>query len=304
MKLKELHALMQDIAPFPWPKVDLEQYPTGPHLASRLLFAIDSSYDELAGRTVVDLGCGTAMLSIGAALLGSRHVVAVDIDPDAVEVAADNVAQFEDPLPIDFILADVRHLSHQLPRLRADVVIMNPPFGTKLKGADMAFLRAAFSVATTSVYSLHKSSTREFIAKTAKRDLGASSAEVLAMLRYDLPPTMKFHRQKSVDIEVDLWRFQVGEAAASRRNADTEVYSTAPAATPLASQVTRGSAVGGRHKTRGMGGRRHHHYDAGPYGGRQGGRSGREEREGEVEGTSDEEGEDEEEGPREEGEEQ
>ncbi|GIL76697.1 hypothetical protein Vretimale_8826 [Volvox reticuliferus] len=205
---------------------------------------------------------------------------------------------------IDFILADVRHLSHQLPRLRADVVIMNPPFGTKLKGADMAFLRAAFSVATTSVYSLHKSSTREFIAKTAKRDLGASSAEVLAMLRYDLPPTMKFHRQKSVDIEVDLWRFQVGEAAASRRNADTEVYSTAPAATPLASQVTRGSAVGGRHKTRGMGGRRHHHYDAGPYGGRQGGRSGREEREGEVEGTSDEEGEDEEEGPREEGEEQ
>ncbi|GIL76698.1 hypothetical protein Vretifemale_6291 [Volvox reticuliferus] len=95
---------------------------------------------------------------------------------------------------IDFILADVRHLSHQLPRLRADVVIMNPPFGTKLKGADMAFLRAAFSVATTSVYSLHKSSTREFIAKTAKRDLGASSAEVLAMLRYDLPPTMKFHR--------------------------------------------------------------------------------------------------------------
>ncbi|GIL55813.1 hypothetical protein Vafri_11173 [Volvox africanus] len=264
MKLKELHALMQDIAPFSCPKVDLEQYPTGPHLASRLLFAVDSSYDELAGRTVVDLGCGTAMLSIGAALLGSCHVAAVDIDPDALEVAAENVAQFEDPLPIDFILADVRHLSNQLPRLRADVVIMNPPFGTKQKGADLAFLRAAFSVATTSVYSLHKSSTREFIAKTAKRDLGASSAEVLAQLRYDLPATMKFHRQKSVDIEVDLWRFEVGEAAASRRSADTGVCSTASIATPPASLATRGLA-GGQHAIRRAGGHQHHHHDAEPY---------------------------------------
>ncbi|GIL55814.1 hypothetical protein Vafri_11173 [Volvox africanus] len=204
------------------------------------------------------------MLSIGAALLGSCHVAAVDIDPDALEVAAENVAQFEDPLPIDFILADVRHLSNQLPRLRADVVIMNPPFGTKQKGADLAFLRAAFSVATTSVYSLHKSSTREFIAKTAKRDLGASSAEVLAQLRYDLPATMKFHRQKSVDIEVDLWRFEVGEAAASRRSADTGVCSTASIATPPASLATRGLA-GGQHAIRRAGGHQHHHHDAEPY---------------------------------------
>ncbi|KAG2489136.1 hypothetical protein HYH03_012362 [Edaphochlamys debaryana] len=216
MKLKELHALMQDIAPFARPKVELEQYPTGPHLASRLLFAVDSSYDEFAGRTVVDLGCGTAMLSIGAALLGARHVVGVDVDPEALAQAADNAAQFEDeegrPLPIDLLLADVRGLPGVLPLLRADTVIMNPPFGTKQKGVDMAFLRAAFSVSRGSVYSLHKSSTREFIAKTAKRELGASSAEVLAQLRYDLPATMKFHKQKSVDIEVDLWRFEVGEA--------------------------------------------------------------------------------------------
>ncbi|EFJ44537.1 hypothetical protein VOLCADRAFT_106378 [Volvox carteri f. nagariensis] len=210
MKLKELHALMQDIAPFPNPKVELEQYPTGPHLASQLLFAVDSSYDELAGSTVVDLGCGTAMLSIGAALLGSRHVLGLDIDAEALEVAGENAAQYEEPLPIDFLLADVRQLPRQLPRLRADVVIMNPPFGTKQKGVDLAFLRSAFHIATTSIYSLHKSSTREFIAKTAKRELGAGSAEVVAQLRYDLPATMKFHKQKSVDIEVDLWRFQVG----------------------------------------------------------------------------------------------
>ena len=43
----------------------------------------------------------------------------------------------------------------------------------------------------------------------ACRQLGASSADVLAELRYDLPATMRFHKQKSVDIEVDLWRFEV-----------------------------------------------------------------------------------------------
>lgn len=38
-----------------------------------------------------------------------------------------------------------------------------------LQGVDMVFLRAAFRVSTHTVYSLHKSSTRDFIAKTAKR---------------------------------------------------------------------------------------------------------------------------------------
>ncbi|PNW80268.1 hypothetical protein CHLRE_08g384700v5 [Chlamydomonas reinhardtii] len=216
MKLKELHALMQDIAPFRRAKTELEQYPTGPHLASRLLFTVDNSYDEFAGRTVADLGCGTAMLSIGAALLGARHVVGVDIDPDALEVAAENIQEVaggeEEGLPIDLVLADVRALPLTQPLLQADTVIMNPPFGTKQKGVDMAFLAAAFSVSLHTVYSLHKSSTRDFIAKTAKRDLGAASAEVLAQLRYDLPATMKFHKHKSVDIEVDLWRFEVGAA--------------------------------------------------------------------------------------------
>ena len=67
----------QDIAPFDSPKVELEQYPTGPHLASRLLFTVSvtmctiwlhmvtpvpqvaNSFDEFEGQTVLDLGCGT-----------------------------------------------------------------------------------------------------------------------------------------------------------------------------------------------------------------------------------------------------
>lgn len=33
------------------------------------------------------------------------------------------------------------------------------------------------------------------------------SMEVMAELRFDLPATYRFHKQKSVDIEVDLIRF-------------------------------------------------------------------------------------------------
>jgi predicted RNA methylase len=71
-------------------------------------------------------------------------------------------------LQIDFVLCSCAEAAQQL-RLRADTVIMNPPFGTKRKGADMEFLRAAFSLASRSVYSLHKSSTRDHILKVAQR---------------------------------------------------------------------------------------------------------------------------------------
>ncbi|PSC71671.1 methyltransferase 5 [Micractinium conductrix] len=208
MKLKELESLMQDIAPFEDPKIDLEQYPTGPHLAARLLFTVANTYDEFDGQTVVDLGCGTAMLSIGAAMLGAQHVIGLDIDDDALRVAQSNVEEYEDPLPIDFVKCDVRQVGLQA-RLKADTVVTNPPFGTRRKGADMEFLRAAFALSRNSIYSLHKSSTRDYIQKFAQRELHASSAEVLAQLRYDLPASYKFHKQKSKDIEVDLWRFEV-----------------------------------------------------------------------------------------------
>ena len=50
-----------------------------------------------------------------------------------------------------------------------DTVIMNPPFGTKKEttGHDVRFLERAVLMARTAVYSLHKSSTRRFLAKTA-----------------------------------------------------------------------------------------------------------------------------------------
>ncbi len=44
------------------------------------------------GERVIDVGTGSGILAIGAALLGAKDVTAIDIDPTAVKVARENIA--------------------------------------------------------------------------------------------------------------------------------------------------------------------------------------------------------------------
>ena len=125
-------------------------------------------------------------------------------------------------------------------RLRCDTVVMNPPFGTRRAGADVAFLRAAFRIATGAIYSLHKTSTRAHIEKVAMTKFHAREAEVLARLRYDLPATYAHHREKSVEIAVDLWRFVPSERSAFIDDDDDDGEVDA-----LARDVSRKARLGG-----------------------------------------------------------
>ena len=43
------------------------------------------------GETVIDVGTGSGILAIGAAMLGAKDVLAIDIDPTAVKVAQENI---------------------------------------------------------------------------------------------------------------------------------------------------------------------------------------------------------------------
>jgi ribosomal protein L11 methyltransferase len=45
---------------------------------------------SLSGRELIDYGCGSGILAIAAVKLGARHVLAVDIDPQALTATTDN----------------------------------------------------------------------------------------------------------------------------------------------------------------------------------------------------------------------
>lgn len=64
---------------------------TGSHASTRLCLEGVERYVQPGGR-VLDLGCGSGILSIAALLLGGGEAVGVDIDPKAVGVAYENAA--------------------------------------------------------------------------------------------------------------------------------------------------------------------------------------------------------------------
>jgi predicted RNA methylase len=205
IKLKTLEQYLQEVDVFENPKVQLEQYATMPHIGARMLHTIQSSFGDIDGKLIADLGCGCGTLSVGAAMLGAGLCIGFDIDIDALSVFHSNINEFE-LNNVDAVQCDVAKFLPSSWKKQFDTVIMNPPFGTKHnRGIDMKFLQISLDLATTSVYSLHKTSTREHIL-TKAADWGVR-AQVLAELRFDLPASYKFHKKQSIDIEVDFVRF-------------------------------------------------------------------------------------------------
>lgn len=65
---------------------------TGTHETTALCAILMAKYG-CKGKIVLDIGCGSGILSIAAARLGSQKVIGVDIDPIAVETAHENVVR-------------------------------------------------------------------------------------------------------------------------------------------------------------------------------------------------------------------
>jgi ribosomal protein L11 methyltransferase len=99
---------------------------TGHHETTALCLGVLS---DIARRrrfaNVLDLGCGTALLAIGAAKLWKRKVLATDIDPDAIQVACENAAiNGASPL-IRAVLADGLTHPHIAAAAPFDLILAN-----------------------------------------------------------------------------------------------------------------------------------------------------------------------------------
>ena len=209
MKPKQLESHFQELNSLSSPKVQLEQYQTPPHIAAHMLSAIQHEYGDIAGKTVLDLGCGCGTLAIGCVLLGAEKVVGVDIDKDAIDIATANTRQFEfTEEVISFVHHDVLEITPaSVGQVKFDTVIMNPPFGTKDRpGIDLMFVQRALTFADR-VYSMHKSSTCTKAFWSKKAEEWDVVVEPMWQIQFNIDNMFKFHTQPSVDIEVHLILF-------------------------------------------------------------------------------------------------
>ncbi|MDH0308423.1 50S ribosomal protein L11 methyltransferase [Aeromonas caviae] len=75
---------------------------------------------DLAGKTVVDFGCGSGILGIAALKLGAARVIGIDIDPQAIQASRDNAERNGVADQIELYLPE-----DQPQDVEADVVVAN-----------------------------------------------------------------------------------------------------------------------------------------------------------------------------------
>lgn len=208
MKLRKLEMALEKVEGFETPDVGYEQYKTPAVVAAPFLHMAFMSGD-IAGKTVYDLGCGTGILSAGAAILGAARVSGFDIDKNAISVARKNAERMKDEIgetPVEFFETDISRISQMIASgglKRADTVLMNPPFGAQEKGNDRPFLEAALAAGRV-IYSIHNKGSRAFIEKFIK------PAVVTDCFITDFPirKTFDFHKKEVQTINVEIYRIE------------------------------------------------------------------------------------------------
>lgn len=201
MDRKQLEIELEALEGFQDPSPGLEQYTTPATLASTLLHHASLNAD--LDSPVVDLGCGTGVLAVGAALLGS-DAVGVERDAGALAVARRNAVRAGVRDRVEWVQADVSRVCLDL---RDASVVMNPPFGAQRHGADRAFLRRAAEISRVT-YTVHNEGSHAFVEEYVG-ELGGTVTQAFAA-SLELPRTYEFHREESREIPVEVYRLEFG----------------------------------------------------------------------------------------------
>lgn len=80
---------------------------TGHHASTRLCLRALSGLD-VGGCHVLDLGTGSGVLAMAAALAGARKATGIDVDPDAIESARSSARLNDLPASVHFLVGDFR----------------------------------------------------------------------------------------------------------------------------------------------------------------------------------------------------
>ncbi len=210
VRRRDLEQALEAIPRHPSPQADLEQYRTPASVAVDLLW--EANLDgAIKGRRVLDLGCGTGIFAIGAALLGAESVVGVDVDAASLELgqsaaAAGTMARVM--ARIGWVHADLADWHPE--RGSFDTVLMNPPFGAQKanRRADRLFYqRAAEAIderRDASVWFLAQPRGEAFL-RTYLKELGLR-LERIAVWDYPLEATMAHHENEVRTIPVGGYR--------------------------------------------------------------------------------------------------
>ena len=192
------------VAGFESPRAALEQYPTPPDLAAHVVHLADL-HGDVDGRTVVDLGTGTGMFALAAALRGAARAVGVEIDPAPLDTARDNERRVAASAPVHWVRADATRIP--LCPTEPVTLLMNPPFGAQdgNRNADRAFLETAADLATVS-YSVHNAGSREFVEAFAGDNDGEVTHAVAAA--FEVESQFDHHTDDVRELDTEVYRIE------------------------------------------------------------------------------------------------
>jgi len=199
MKKKELEILLQKV-PLPnKPIPNLEQYMTPANIAADVIFTAHQ-FGDIQNKTILDLGCGTGIFSVGAALTGAKKVMGIDVDKDIITIAKEYAKK--NNLEIEFMAMDVKNV-----QTKCNTVIMNPPFGAQKSNrkADRKFIEKGFEISQI-LYSIHLKKTIPFLEKM----ISSLSGNITYRKDYAFPIrwAFEFHDKKVVYYDVTLLRIE------------------------------------------------------------------------------------------------
>jgi putative methylase len=212
----DLERFLSTVESQPSPKVHLEQYTTSEQIVANMLYIAAYTNDDIVEKSVLDLGCGTGRLALGASFVGAKEVVGIDIDRLAITTASENRKK-AGLSNVQWVLGDISAIEGKF-----DTVLQNPPFGVQTREADRAFLVKALE-AGNAVYSLHNhpevdsrlikqlKSSQGFLQVSASPFLerfiakhGGAVTAVYAM-HMTIPRMFDFHKKLKHDLVIDLY---------------------------------------------------------------------------------------------------